>query len=131
VQAVFNQDNGTGRVVDISGQGFKDSYAYIGRWLDAAPKKVKDQIKTNFPECLAVAVLTMHRLWQLAFQDFRSLNWGYFGYWHTTKDTYDKIVFDELKNNVILTATLAYMASEDPEFVSREKRVMPMMIKVL
>lgn len=26
------------------------------------------------------------------------LNWGYFGYtWHTTKDTYDKIVFDEVK----------------------------------
>ena len=56
-----------------------------------------------------------------------SLNWGYFGYtWHTTKDTYDKIVFDEVKNNVILTATLAYMASEDPEFTSREKREMPL-----
>ena len=56
-----------------------------------------------------------------------ALNWGYFGYtWHTTKDTFDKIVFDEVKNNVILTATLAYMASEDPEFTSREKRAMPL-----
>ena len=35
-------------------------------------------------------------------------------------------MFDEVKNNVILTATLAYMASEDPEFTSREKREMPL-----
>jgi hypothetical protein len=26
---------------------------------------------------------------------------------------------------VVLTAALAYMASEDPEFTSREKRVLP------
>ena len=40
-------------------------------------------------------------------------------------DTYDKIVFDDLKNNVILSVVLAYMASEDKERASREKRVMP------
>ena len=56
-----------------------------------------------------------------------ALNWGYFGYtWHTTKDTFDKIVFDEVKNNVILTATLAYMASEDAEMIDKTKRVMPL-----
>ena len=128
VQAVFNQDNGTGRVVDISGQGFKDSYAYIGRWLDAAPKKVKDQIKSTFPGMPGGGGSDHASFVAAGVPGFSlsSLNWGYFGYtWHTTKDTYDKIVFDELKNNVILTATLAYMASEDPEFVSREKRVMP------
>ena len=30
-QAVFNQDNGTGRVVSINGQGFLNSYDYIIR----------------------------------------------------------------------------------------------------
>jgi Zn-dependent M28 family amino/carboxypeptidase len=49
VQAVFNQDNGTGRVVDISGQGFVNSYNYIGKWLNAVPKNIKDQIKSTFP----------------------------------------------------------------------------------
>ena len=29
IQAVFNQDNGTGRVVSISGQGFLNSYDYL------------------------------------------------------------------------------------------------------
>ncbi|MEX2088400.1 MAG: peptidase M28, partial [Bacteroidota bacterium] len=55
-----------------------------------------------------------------------SLNWDYFSYtWHTTRDTYDKLVFDDLKNNVILAASLAYLASEDPEFIPRDRRVMP------
>ncbi len=129
VQAVFNQDNGTGRVVDISGQGFVDSYDYIGRWLSAVPKKVKDNIKTNFPGMPGGGGSDHASFVAAGVPGFSlsSLNWGYFGYtWHTTKDTYDKIVFDELKNNVILTATLAYMASEDPDFTSREKRAMPL-----
>jgi hypothetical protein len=45
-----------------------------------------------------------------------SLNWSYGAYtWHTNRDTYDKVVFDDLKNNAILAAIMAYMASEDPQ----------------
>jgi len=33
VQALFNQDNGTGRVKNISGQGFLHAYDYLGSWL--------------------------------------------------------------------------------------------------
>ena len=48
-----------------------------------------------------------------------ALNWSYWNYtWHTNRDTYDKIVFDDVRNNVILTAILAYMASEDDEETS-------------
>ncbi len=55
-----------------------------------------------------------------------SLDWSYGIYtWHTNRDTYDKIVFDDVKNNAVLTAILAYMASEDPETTSREKIVLP------
>ncbi|WP_343608800.1 M20/M25/M40 family metallo-hydrolase [Chryseobacterium oranimense] len=128
VQAVFNQDNGTGRVVNISGQGFVDSYNYIGKWLNGVPKTVRDQIKTDFPGMPGGGGSDHASFVAAGVPGFSlsSLNWGYFGYtWHTTKDTYDKIVFDEVKNNVVLTAALAYMASEDPEFTSREKRVLP------
>ena len=128
VQAVFNQDNGTGRIIDISGQGFVDSYKYIGKWLNAAPKNIKDQVKSTFPGSPGGGGSDHASFVAAGLPGFSlsALNWGYFGYtWHTTKDTFDKIVFDEVKNNVILTATLAYMASEDPEFTSREKRVMP------
>ena len=127
-QAAFNQDNGTGRVVNIAGQGFKNSYEYIGKWLSAAPKQVRDHVKTDFPGMPSGGGSDQASFVAAGVPGFSlgSLNWGYFGYtWHTTKDTYDKIVFDEIKNNVVLTATLAYMASEDPEFTNRDKRVMP------
>jgi hypothetical protein len=44
-----------------------------------------------------------------------ALNWDYSTItWHTDRDTYDKVVFDDLKSNATLTAMLAYLASEDP-----------------
>ncbi|MGF1670501.1 MAG: M20/M25/M40 family metallo-hydrolase [Balneolaceae bacterium] len=128
LQALFNQDNGTGRVVDINGQGFLHSYEYFTRWLAAVPQDVTRHIQTTFPG-MPSGGGTDHASFVAAGAPgfvLRSLNWSYWNYtWHTNRDTYDKIVFDDLRNNVILIATLAYMASEDPEKTSREKRVMP------
>ena len=45
--------------------------------------------------------------------------------WHTNIDTYDKIVFDDLKANATVAAMLAYMASEDPVFMDRTKANLP------
>src|SRR5215831_11838734 len=49
VQAVFNQDNGTGRVANLSGQGFLNSYDYLSRWLAKVPSNIRDSIQTHFP----------------------------------------------------------------------------------
>ncbi|HEY1022331.1 MAG TPA: peptidase M28, partial [Flavisolibacter sp.] len=55
-----------------------------------------------------------------------SLSWSYGNYtWHTNRDTYDKIVWDDVRNNAILTAILVYMASEDPQKTPRDKSVLP------
>ncbi len=128
LQALFNQDNGTGRVQNISGQGFLHSYDYLTRWLSAVPRDVGEHVDTNFPG-MPSGGGTDHAAFVAAGAPgflLRSLSWSYWDYtWHTNRDTYDKIVFDDLKNNVVLIATLAYMASEDPETTSREKRVMP------
>ncbi len=129
VQAVFNQDNGTGRVVNISGNGFLNAYDYVGSWLYAVPQDVSGQIETNFPGTpgrggsdYASFVAAGAPAFNLS-----SLSWSYWNYtWHTNRDTYDKIVFDDVRNNVILTAVLAYMASEDPDTTSREKINLPM-----
>ena len=44
-----------------------------------------------------------------------ALGWDYNSVtWHTERDTYDKVVFDDLKSNATLTAMLVYLASEDP-----------------
>ncbi|MNL13304.1 hypothetical protein D3C87_1342070 [compost metagenome] len=35
-------------------------------------------------------------------------------------------MFDDLKYNVILTAVMTYKASEEPQLVNREQRVLPL-----
>ncbi|MDO3627849.1 M20/M25/M40 family metallo-hydrolase [Mucilaginibacter sp. BT774] len=128
IQAVFNQDNGTGRVVDLSGQGFLNSYEYLTRWLSKAPADIKDQIKTSFPGAPGRGGSDFASFVAAGVPAFSlsSTNWSYGVYtWHTNRDTYDKIVFDDLRNNAILAAIMAYEASEDPTTTSREKSVLP------
>lgn len=127
VQALFNQDNGTGRVVQLSGQGFLNSYDYLGRWLQAVPEEITSEIKTTFPGSPGRGGSDYASFVAKGVPAFSlsSLSWSYWNYtWHTNLDTYDKIVFDDVRNNAILTAILTYMACEDPEKTSREKAKM-------
>ncbi|MDR9455896.1 MAG: M20/M25/M40 family metallo-hydrolase [Salegentibacter sp.] len=128
VQALFNQDNGTGRVARINGQGFLHAYDYLGRWMEAVPDEIKYDIETTFPGTPSGGGSDHSSFVAAGAPGFMlsSLSWNYWNYtWHTNLDTYDKIVFDDVRSNVILTAILTYMASEDPETTSREKRVLP------
>jgi carboxypeptidase Q len=126
IQALFNQDNGTGRIANISGQGYVHSYEYLGRWLSKVPRKISQEIKTEFPGNPGSGG-TDHVPFIAAGVPAFNLSaspWNYFNYtWHTNLDTYDKIVFDDVRSNVILTAILVYMACEEPEMVSREQRI--------
>ena len=128
LQALFNQDNGTGRVVNISGQGFLHAYDYIGRWLSKVPESIKQPIETKFPGAPGGGGSDFASFVAVGAPAFSlsSLNWSYGTYtWHTNRDTYDKIVFDDVRNNAILAAILAYMASEDPAKTPREKSILP------
>lgn len=128
IQAVFNQDNGTGRVVKINGAGFLHSYNYISRWLSAVPDTISKHIETTFPGVPSTGGSDNASFVMAGAPAFglSSLSWDYWNYtWHTNRDTYDKIVFDDVQSNVILTAILAYMASEDEATASREQIVLP------
>lgn len=124
MQALFNQDNGTGRVVRLSGQGFLHAYDYLNKWMEPVPEDIKKHIETTFPGTPASGGSDYASFVAAGAPGFSlsSLSWSYWNYtWHTNLDTYDKIVFDDVRNNAILTAILTYMASEDPEKTSREK----------
>ena len=124
IQTVFNQDNGTGRVTRIAGQGFLHAYDYLGRWLQAVPREIRGQIETTFPGRPGSGGSDYASFVARGVPAFglSSISWDYGTYtWHTNLDTYDKIVFDDVRNNAILTAILTYMASEDPEKASREQ----------
>ncbi|WP_202628629.1 M20/M25/M40 family metallo-hydrolase [Sediminibacterium soli] len=124
LQALFNQDNGTGRVVNISGQGFQHAGDFIKRWLAAVPAQLRDSIRTSFPGSPGGGGSDFASFVAVGAPGFSlsSLSWSYFNYtWHTNRDTYDKIVFDDLRNNAVLTAIMVYMASEDPAFFPRDR----------
>ncbi|MBN7809822.1 M20/M25/M40 family metallo-hydrolase [Algoriphagus sp. H41] len=126
IQVLFNQDNGTGRVANLSGQGFVDSYEYLGRWMNKVPREITKDIETSFPgnpggggsdyaSFVAAGVPAFN---------LSSLSWDYGTQtWHTNMDTYDKVVFEDVKNNAILAAIMVYMACEEENLVSREVRV--------
>ncbi len=128
IQAVFNQDNGTGRVVNLSGAGFLHAYEYLSRWLEPVPNDISKHIETNFPGSPSGGGSDNASFLAAGAPSFNlsSLSWSYWNYtWHTNRDTYDKIVFDDVRNNAILTAILVYMACEDPNKASSEKIILP------
>ena len=129
MQALFNQDNGTGRIRNISMQGLTGAGASFARWFAQIPAELTGEIELAIPGSPsgggsdhASFVCAGAPAFMLG-----SLSWDYGTYtWHTNRDTFDKLVFDDVKGNATLVAMLAYLASEDPERVSRERRdVMP------
>jgi len=128
LQALFNQDNGTGRVVNISMSGFTGAGEFFARWLAEIPQEITRHINLQIPG-MPGSGGTDHVAFVCAPApgfNLSGLNWEYGRYtWHTNRDTFDKVMVDEVQNNATLVAMLAYLASEDPEFMPRETRTLP------
>lgn len=126
LQALFNQDNGTGRVVNLSASGFTTASGALARWLASVPSEISRHVTLGVPGSPAGggsdhASFVCHGAPGFG---LGALDWSYGQYtWHTQRDTYDKMVADEVMNNAVLTAMLAYLASEEPEMVARDRRV--------
>ncbi len=128
LQALFNQDNGTWRFERLEGQGFLASAKHLHQWMSVIPRYISDHIEVVTPgpqqnrgsdhTSFVCAGAPAFRL-QSPYDEYRQYTW------HTNVDTYDKIVFDDLKENATLAAMMAYMASEDPEKVDRTKAQLP------
>jgi hypothetical protein len=128
LQALFNQDNGTGEVDTVQTNGFVDATPALARWLSRMPADITHNITLMFPgiahdestdsdafDCRDAPAFFLS-----------SADWSYTDYtWHTQRDTYDKVNFDAVKRNATLIALFAYEAAEDPTFVSRTRRVPP------
>jgi carboxypeptidase Q len=128
LHASFNQDNGTWRVDYIRMMGFTAAGEHFARWFSAMPNELTDPIELDVPGlpesggsdhmsfiCIPAPAFRL----QSNYPDYRQYTW------HTNLDTFDKIVFDDLRHNATLAAMLAYMASEDPELMERDTRVLP------
>ncbi len=126
LQALWNQDNGTGRVVNLSAQGLVDAGGSLAKWLSQVPSEVSQYVDLNLPGNPGGggSDYASFVCWGAPGFSLGALSWDYSSHtWHTHRDTYDKLIFDDLKNNAVLTASLVYLSSEDPDFVSRRQRV--------
>ncbi len=125
LQVLWNQDNGTGRIVNMSSQGYVEAAGSLARWLALVPSEVGGFVDLEVPGSPGgggsdYASFMCHGAPGI---NLSALGWDYSDHtWHSNRDTYDKLVFDDLRNNVVLTASLAYLAADDPEFVSRARR---------
>lgn len=128
LQAAFNQDNGTWRIERIEAQGLLYAGPHIARWISQVPDEIAQHITLEFPGgqnnagsdhvsflCTGAPSFRL----QAAYDEYRQYTW------HTNRDTFDKIVLDDLRNNATLAAMLAYAASEDPERVPRDRAILP------
>ncbi len=126
LQALFNQDNGTGRVVNLSASGLIGASGFLARWMANVPTDIARHVQMAFPGAPPGGGSDNASFACYGAPGFGlgATPWNYGSYtWHTNRDTFDKVVFDELKNNATLTAILAYLASEDPQTVPRDRRV--------
>lgn len=125
LQALFNQDNGTGRVVRMDASGFVDAGGSLSRWLAQVPAEVTSHIDLSLPGQPRGGGTDSSSFVCAGAPGFNlgALSWDYGSHtWHTTRDTFDKLVFEDLMNNAVLVASLVYLASEDPERVGRTRR---------
>jgi hypothetical protein len=131
LQALFNQDNGTGRVQSLSAAGLTDIGRHLKSWYGQLPSFFTDSMSsdvvswsfndapTGNPGGTDGAVFACFGTPSFG---MGAVSWNYNAYtWHTNRDTYDKVVFDDVKHNATLAAMMAYLASEDPQFISRER----------
>jgi hypothetical protein len=131
LQALFNQDNGTGRVQSLSSSGVTAVGPHLRDWYSKLPSFYTDSMSPNVVSWSFNDVPTgnpggtdgaVFACYGTPSFGMGALDWNYGSYtWHTNRDTYDKVVFDDLKHNATLAAMLSYLASEDPEFIDRTK----------
>ncbi|HEY6220083.1 MAG TPA: M20/M25/M40 family metallo-hydrolase [Gemmatimonadaceae bacterium] len=126
LQALFNQDNGTGNINQVVTNGFVDAAPFIAKWMSRMPADVTAGITMDLPgvqhdESTDSDAFDCHDT--PGFQ-LNSADWEYDVYtWHTNRDTFDKISWREVEKNAIFVAMLAYQASEDPNMVPRTRRI--------
>ncbi|WP_129019580.1 M20/M25/M40 family metallo-hydrolase [Edaphocola flava] len=132
ISLVLNQDNGTARIAEINTQGFLNAYACFDKWLNYIPETFKKELAMKYPGAPDNGGSDNVSFVSSGIPAFylSAKNWHYRDYtWHTQRDTYDKIVFEDIRHNAMLVAMLVYMACEEPEMMSRQQIVMPLDMK--
>ena len=119
LQALFNQDNGTGRIVNLSGGPSAGAGDRLAGYLGAIPNEFTRYIRFQpvSGQATGGSDNASFACYKAPAYGTGALGWDYGSTtWHTDRDSYDKVVEADLKHNATLLAMLAFLASEDPTF---------------
>ena len=124
LHALFNQDNGTGRIVGLNASGLVSADTVLRSYLSQLPSDFTQWIRyggVGLPGTGGTDHVSFVCAGAPGFS-FGALSWDYgLTTWHTNRDTYDKIIVDDLKQNATLAAMMIYLADQDPVFMRRQK----------
>ncbi|MEO8479752.1 MAG: M20/M25/M40 family metallo-hydrolase [Gemmatimonadota bacterium] len=123
VHAGFNQDNGTGRIQGVGPGPFVEGTDALVRYLKALPPEATGQIRMS-----GMGNPSLGGTDNASFQCLKSpvygvggVSWDYGNTtWHTNRDSFDKVIAEDLQYNATLVAMLVYMADQDPKMLSHE-----------
>ncbi|WP_419942973.1 M28 family peptidase [Candidatus Palauibacter sp.] len=136
---VFNIDHGNGPVTFIPMQGFAAAGGRFGDWLAKIPSELADLVTLEIPGmpeaggtdhasflCAGVPAFSFHVGAGRSDMSIADNRWDTSTYtWHTNRDSFDKIIFEDLRDDALMTALLVYLATEDPDRMPRDQRAMP------
>ena len=126
--ASFNQDNGTWRIEEVQAYGFLDGIGHLAQWMARLPRELSGRLTLPAPGAMTNTGSDHSSFLCRGAPGFR-LTSEYEEYrqytWHTTLDTWDKVVQPEVQANAITAAMLAYLASEDPAPMGRDRALPP------
>jgi hypothetical protein len=128
LQASFNHDDGTGRADRITMEGLVGPGAYFADWLKRIPTELTDGVVLADPGTPGRGETDNASFTCSGAPGFglNSKSWDYTRYtWHTNRDTFDKIVPEDLRKTATLIAMLAYFASETPDRLPHAKAELP------
>jgi carboxypeptidase Q len=124
LQALFNQDNGTGHVQGLGAGGLVKAADYITRWHAALPTELSGRIRLQIPggPSSGGSDNASFACYGTPAFGLSAVGFDYGTYtWHTQRDTFDKLSFENLRYNATLTAMLTYLASEEAELMPRDR----------
>ncbi len=136
---VLNIDHGNGPVTFIPMQGFAAAGGRFGDWLAQIPSELADLVTLEIPGlpesggtdhasflCAGVPAFSFHVGSGRSAMNIADNRWDTSTYtWHTNRDSFDKIIYEDLRDDAVMTAMFAYLASGDPDPMPRDRRAMP------
>ncbi|MES1259107.1 MAG: M20/M25/M40 family metallo-hydrolase, partial [Gemmatimonadota bacterium] len=119
----WNQDNGTGRIQNLGPGPFTQATDRLVAYLKEMPVEATHALKIGGvgPPGTGGSDHSSFQCAKSPVVGLGGVSWDYGNLtWHTNRDTYDKVVPEDLKGNAVLVAMLVYEADRDPTLMPHD-----------